>query len=106
MKNVWAYLRVFSSDWVAVMSGGASLLLAALAHYLREPVVPAKWLWIAAALCFILASYKVWEKEHVKVIELESLEHAPQVIIEYEYSVTTHHSVQELASQMSCPLVL
>jgi hypothetical protein len=72
------YACAIYKDWVARMSGPASILLAFWAAYFppARPVLQAT-LWLAAVLCFIFASYRIWVKEHnsllAKQYELDML---------------------------------
>jgi hypothetical protein len=72
------YLAALWSDWVARMSGVASVILAFLAAYLEFIVKNGRVaLWATAAVCFVVASYRIWAKEHkallAKQAELERL---------------------------------
>jgi len=59
------YLASLWADWVARMSGVASVILAFLAAYLEFIVKHGKAaLWVTAAICFVIASYRIWAKEH------------------------------------------
>jgi hypothetical protein len=64
------YLAALWADWVARMSGAASVLLAFLAAYLEFVIKNGKAaLWVTAAVCFIIASYRIWAAEHKKASE-------------------------------------
>lgn len=71
--QAWAYLRAVYKDWVALMSGIASLSLGFLATFTEYAIRHAKaMLWIAAVVCFVITSYRVWAQERKKVEELKS----------------------------------
>jgi len=63
--DLLGFLLALSADWVALMSGGASVILTALGFF-REPKVQRKMFWFAALLCFFLASVRVWTTEHMR----------------------------------------
>jgi hypothetical protein len=67
------YLRAYLEDWVSLMSGGASVAFTFWA-ILTDPnnVNLRKGLWIVSALCFIVASYRVWSREHKEVHRLQA----------------------------------
>jgi hypothetical protein len=65
------YFAALWGDWVARMSGAASILLAFLATYWEFVVKHGKvTLWIASAVCFAIASYRIWAKERRLLEEL------------------------------------
>jgi hypothetical protein len=65
------YLAALWGDWVTRMSGAASIVLAFLAAYWEFIVKHGKVaLWIASAVCFVIASYRVWAKERRRLDEL------------------------------------
>ena len=68
MQNFCKFIVAFCSDFVALMSGIASVVLAfvGIAMGTRAPNTA---VWTAAALCFLFASYRVWLKGHNKAIE-------------------------------------
>lgn len=67
------YFAAVWADWVARMSGIASIILAFLAAYFEFIVKHGKAvLWITAALCFIIASYRIWAKEHMAVLAAQA----------------------------------
>ena len=64
------YLIAFERDWVALMSGIASVILAIIGAALEKTIPP--WtFWLASASCLVWASYRVWLREHNKVSALE-----------------------------------
>ena len=73
------YAASLWADWVALMSGLASVALAFWAAYLPPANVQAgrTLLWITAVLCFVVASYRIWAREHkaslTKQSELERI---------------------------------
>lgn len=63
------YFAALWADWVARMSGAASIILAFLAAYFEFIVQHGKAaLWVTAAICFIIASYRIWVKKHAAVL--------------------------------------
>ncbi len=66
----WGFIRVISGDWMARMSGPASVPLTILAIYLEGPWVKAGLI-ILAFICAWIAAYRVWaaERERVRVLE-------------------------------------
>ncbi|SRR5713101_2349456 len=68
-ESLQAYLWAFWSDWLALMSGIASVVLTAVGAVSVAPV-PSSFFWIAAGFCFVIASYRIWLKEHQQVVEL------------------------------------
>jgi hypothetical protein len=52
------------ADWVALMSGIASVALTILGVVRRWEVLPRRALWIAALVCFFIAAARVWTDEH------------------------------------------
>jgi hypothetical protein len=66
MREILTYCRNFLSDWVALMSGIASVILVFVGIF--HGPVPNSYIWIAAGLYFLLASYRVWLQEHHLVL--------------------------------------
>jgi hypothetical protein len=69
-----AQLRIFAravwKDWLALMSGIASVGLAIVGKVTQEPLLG--WLfWGAAVFCFVAAAYRVWAKEYEHSIALQ-----------------------------------
>jgi hypothetical protein len=68
MLEFWSYIKSFSQDWVTTMTGGASLVIP-FGNLIAERVSSGKLLpeWtliVVAALCFLVASFRVWRVEH------------------------------------------
>jgi hypothetical protein len=59
------FIKVLWDDWVALMSGIASIALAFWAAYFppTDVVAGRTLLWLASVICFILAAYRIWSKE-------------------------------------------
>src|SRR5215216_6704798 len=63
------YLAALWGDWVARMSGLASIVLASPAAYFEFMVKHGQAaLWAAAAVCVVVASCRIWVKER-RVVE-------------------------------------
>jgi hypothetical protein len=58
------FLAALSADWVSLMSGIASVVLTVISVARRWQSIPRWALWVAAAICFFLASARVWTTEH------------------------------------------
>jgi hypothetical protein len=70
------YLRKFFKavleDWVTLMSGLASILLAFIAAFVvGDTTTTQKLLVVVSVVCFIISAYRVWASEHKKNVELE-----------------------------------
>lgn len=63
MRELRLFLRAVYDDWLALMSGIAGVLLGAAAASGRGPL-PDWTFWLAAALCLIVASFRVWRTQH------------------------------------------
>lgn len=78
MRRVGQYFVSLYEDWVARMSGIASVTLAILAlvwpHYFSDIHHLRAAMWIAAAACLILASFRIWLHER-KALEAEVVKH-------------------------------
>src|SRR6185295_96383 len=63
-----AYFIALAHDWLALMSGIASVIVAFFAAYFPPTSVAAvrTTLWVTAVVCFVVSSYRVWVKEHIK----------------------------------------
>lgn len=82
------YIREYASalweDWVALMSGAASIGLAFWAAYFPPQNVQAgrTLLFLCAAACFIISSYRIWRNEHEHTLALKE-ELKPKVSIAF-----------------------
>src|SRR5438067_2359980 len=54
------FAKAIARDWIARMSGGASVLLAIIGAI---GTVPSWAFWAAAVVCLIVAAYRVWLRE-------------------------------------------
>jgi len=73
MQRVWEYLYDFWSDWVAIMSGIGSVTFAVINTIKALPT----WsFWLLSALCFVVASFRVWLIERKKVEALLNIDKA------------------------------
>jgi hypothetical protein len=71
--QAWAFLRAVYKDWVALMSGIASIVLGFFATFTEFAIQHARaMLWAAAAACFVVTSYRVWVREREKVQKLNA----------------------------------
>jgi hypothetical protein len=55
------YLAALLTNWVALMSGIASIILTVIGFYRTTSKA---WYWAAALVCFFIASEKVCNYEH------------------------------------------
>jgi hypothetical protein len=75
-----AYVLAFGQDWITLMSGIASVILAIIGVAKKWDRVP-RWAFILAALiCFFVASGRIWTTEHRARVQLESTH--PYVVLE------------------------
>jgi len=76
MSKWKSFLRAFFYDFKNRMSGGASLLFwflgAVLPNRWLERIGLAKWyFWIAAAVCLVLAAFRVWNSQDENIEKLK-----------------------------------
>jgi hypothetical protein len=62
-QEFWRFLRAFAGDWIALVSGVASVVLSILAAS-STTNLPNWTFWVAAATSFLVASFRVWTKEN------------------------------------------
>ena len=74
------FLLAFGQDWVTLMSGIASVALTIIGVAKKWEKVPNWAFWLAASVCFVFASARVWTVQHRARVELESIR--PYVLIE------------------------
>jgi hypothetical protein len=72
MLEFWSYIKSFSQDWVTRMTGVASLVIP-FGNLIAEKISSGKLLpqWtlvVVAALCFLVASFRVWRVEHRRLV--------------------------------------
>ncbi len=62
-NDLWAFIRSFWPDWMARMSGGASVALTFWGIVWNHPIK--RWhVFLAAFICYFFASLRVWQKEY------------------------------------------
>ena len=93
------YFVALGKDWVSLMSGIASLILAFWAAYfpLNNIYAGRTLLWIAAVACFVVTSYRLWAKERNTSLAKQA-EHE-RIMIEKE------RQLKELTEKMTRPVV-
>ncbi len=64
------FLRDFGGDWVGLVSGIASFVLAFIAAINLENL-PAWVIWPTAYVCLAVSAYRVWAREHLTHVETE-----------------------------------
>jgi hypothetical protein len=76
------------------MSGGASVAFTFWA-ILTDPnnVNLKKGLWIISALCFVIASYRVWAREHTEVHRLQAETRKENNQIVREFNEPNHYAL-------------
>ena len=71
--HIGDYLRSFLSDWIALMSGAASVLFTFWAIVFESTNINLKYgLLVVSAVCFVIASYRIWSAEHSEVQRLRT----------------------------------
>lgn len=89
--HIHKYLAALWKDWVALMSGVASIILAFWAAFFPPPDITAgrMLLFICAIVCFLLASYRIWVNEYSYALKLEDIleeERKPRVsVVHFDY---------------------
>jgi hypothetical protein len=64
MHDLRAFMKVIWGDWVALMSGIGSVLLSILgAIWVGPNGLPSWTFWVAAVICFLICSFRVWQNE-------------------------------------------
>jgi hypothetical protein len=71
LMEIGHFLIALMGDWVALMSGIASVVLTLVGIAKKWEQVPRWAFWGAAIVCVLLASARVWSTEHRKVLELQ-----------------------------------
>jgi len=62
------FVFAFLSDWVAWMSGIASIILT-IVEFSIQPQTGRKLFWVAGLICFFVASVHIWTLEHRKYLQ-------------------------------------
>jgi hypothetical protein len=70
MRHLSDFIIGLYSDWASLLSGIASIVLTFLGVF-RNANLPPSAYFIAAAVCFVIACYRVWLKEHLRAIKAE-----------------------------------
>jgi hypothetical protein len=65
LAHIQLYFITLANDGIGLISGIASVLVGFWAAYFPPTAEKAKVvLWVTVALCFFLASFRVWLREH------------------------------------------
>jgi hypothetical protein len=71
-RDLWVFVRSFWPDWMARMSGGASIVLTVWGIVWDHPIK--RWhVFLAAFVCYFFASFRVWQKEYRRRRQAEPL---------------------------------
>ena len=82
-------------DWIALVTGVASVPLIVLAFWVDTPTNRIAW-FISALVCFIAASYRVWANEYRRAESAVALKPRPYVTIDgYEAYYAEHETGEE-----------
>ena len=63
MELCFLFLGNVASHWISLMSGIVSVIVAIYETIKNKPIV-ARWFWIVALVCFVVACEKAWQDEH------------------------------------------
>jgi hypothetical protein len=69
-RSFWDFLRAFGDDWLASMSGPASVPFAIAAVFVSGWARPS--LLFLAATCIVFASFRVWKKQREEIVRLRA----------------------------------
>ena len=62
-SEFWRFLKAFADDWIALVSGVASMVLSIFAASSRTDL-PSWTFWVGAGISLVIASFRVWAKEN------------------------------------------
>jgi hypothetical protein len=68
--DLGSFLQAILTDWIALLSGAASVVLSFLGAIGRKELPRWVW-WTAAAVCFLLASCRVWTSQYRRANNLQ-----------------------------------
>jgi hypothetical protein len=79
------YFAALWDDWIALMSGIGSIVLAFWAAFVPPQNVQAArvLLFLCAAACFVVSSYRIWSAEYRRRLSFEELYCKPRVTVAY-----------------------
>jgi hypothetical protein len=79
------YIAALSNDWMALMSGVGSVLLAFWAAFFPPQDFQAArvLLFLCAAACFAVSSYRIWSAEYQRRLRFEDLYCKPRVALTF-----------------------
>jgi len=83
---LWAVI----SEWVAFMSGIASVAIAVWLQLTKRPWISPKVFWLIGGLCLFFAFFSVWRKEHILLLT-QQLQDRPNLI--GELIAINHHLI-------------
>jgi hypothetical protein len=80
-----SFCKAFTAEWFTLMSSGLSVPLAITAVYVDNP--PLKiGLGLTAIVCFVFASFRIWQSERRKVIALTADAGRTKLEVRYEHT--------------------
>ncbi len=71
LADLGQFLRALARDSIALLSGIASVILSAISATGVLAVIPNWFFWMAAGTCVLFAAFRVWQKEHHTVVDLQ-----------------------------------
>lgn len=84
--NVRPYLAAFWADWIGLMSGIGSVALAFWAALFPPQTVQSArgLLFLSSVVCFIVTSYRIWNREYERRLSFEEVYCKPRVSIDHQ----------------------
>lgn len=70
--QTFRFIRDLFGQWVALMAGLASVGVGVFLQLTEQPALEPKWFWGIAAICVLVAFYRVWAKQNRELIDLRA----------------------------------
>lgn len=71
MRELWLFCKSLGHNWKGLMSGSAGIVLTVLGA-LGVKAASGPLVWVASAVCFVLASYFVWLDAHRELVKVRT----------------------------------
>ena len=98
MRHIVPFILAVGSEWVALMSGIASVAIAVWLQINKKSVIGSGVSWATGILCLFLAFFLAWRKEHVALVqqqaEVERLS-KPIFVVELLQSISGYDALRD-----------
>jgi hypothetical protein len=100
-SDFWEFLQAIWADWAARMSGIISIAVWAASAIISKEL-PIWLFWPAGLIAFLIATFRVWQREHHIVVELQSFRFLPERVRQTEARFSALTNMEKTILEQLC----